>query len=395
MKKIHLITYGYIGKGHGKEYVRNFCKHLMRDFEIVLYVASNKQVQTPDNIKTVYIPFNWEDLSPQKFKKYGKFSTIFIQLKKQILTANYCKAVLKENHIQKDDVVFMMDYTALSLISFFKGVKKIEANTFLWMHSARFDSKDVFYKIYKLFVKLAFKRYVSKNLSGMIVNGDFIKTKINEILKFNLEKIHVIQYPSEIEYKKIPKHVAREKLEINLEEKIVLFFGGLRKDKNIEEVIRSTALAKCKPLLLIAGSENLIKSSDIESWLKKYNHQNYKLDIDYISEENMALYYSASDVLLLTYMSESASQSGPLSLAREFELPAIVTDTGEIGYYVKKNAVGLVASPFLANDFIEKIDSFFDDKESINSFLRNVNICKSKYSWDSAASKYNQLFGQS
>lgn len=392
MKKIHLITYGYIGRGHGKEYVRNFCSHLGDNFDITLYVASNNEIDTPKNIKTIYIPFDWESLNIDNYKKYGRFNNVVKQLKKQSLTSNYCKDILKDGHIKNEDTVFIMDYTALSLVSFFKGIIKIKPKTFLWMHSARFDSKDIFYKVYKSLVKYAFKKYVTKYLTGIIVNGDFIKTKINEVLKYDNTKIHTIQYPSEIEYKKVPQHIAREKLGIDLNEKVVLFFGGLRKDKNIEEVIRSTALAKSKPLLLMAGSENTVKRTDIENWLKKYNHQNYKLDIDYISEENMALYYSASDTLLLTYMSESASQSGPLSLAREFELPAIVTDTGEIGYYVKNNDIGLVASPHKPDDFIEKIDVFFSNTATAKSFVQNVNVCKGKYSWNAASLKYKALF---
>ena len=105
----------------------------------------------------------------------------------------------------------------------------------------------------------------------------------------------------------------------------------------------------------------------------------------------MALYYSCSDVLLLTYGSESASQSGPLSLAREFLLPAIVTDTGEIGYYIKQNNIGLTAALEIKDDFKTKLDYFFDEKNLQEHLLENLKRAKEVYSWDAAALKYIDL----
>lgn len=391
MLKLHLMALSYADRGHTKEYVTNFCNRLHKKFDIVLYVASVVPVKVPAGITVKYIDVDITKLKAENFLKYGRFSNIYKNLKKQNLHISYCKQVVKQD-IKKEDIVYIMDHTALSLIPIFKGLKRVKPKVFLWIHSARFDSKDFIYHLYKLSVKAIFNNYVSKFLSGIVVNGDVIKERLPQHLNFPKEKIHIIQYPSEIEYKIMDKEIARKSLNIPLDENVVLFFGGLRTDKNIEEVIRSTAQSKSKPLLIIAGSESTVSKNTIEEWLKKYNHENYFLDISYVTEENMALYYSCSDVLLLTYMSESASQSGPLSLAREFLLPAIVTDTGEIGYYIKQNNIGLVASPEIEGDYKTQLDYFFENQTLHEDLLENLKKAKAVYSWDAATLRYTELF---
>jgi glycosyltransferase involved in cell wall biosynthesis len=390
MLKLHLIALSYADRGHTKEYVTNFCNRLHEKFDIVLYVASEISTEVPVGITVKYIDVDITKLKAENFLKYGRFANIFKNLKKKTLHISYCKQVVKQD-IKKEDIVYIMDHTALSLLPLFKGLKKTNTKVFLWIHSARFDSKDIIYHIYKLAVKSIFNYYVSKSLTGIIVNGEIIKERLPQHLNFPKEKIHVIQYPSEIQYKTLEKKKARETLHIPSDENVVLFFGGLRTDKNIEEVVRTTAQSKTKPLLIIAGSESTVSRQTIEKWLKKYNHQNYFLDISYVTEENMALYYSCSDVLLLTYGSESASQSGPLSLAREFLLPAIVTDTGEIGYYIKQNNIGLTAALEIKDDFKTKLDYFFDEKNLQEHLLENLKRAKEVYSWDAAALKYIDL----
>ncbi len=394
MKNLHLIVFAYADRGHTKEYVTNFCTHLQDKFNITIYIASTKPVEEPKNVECVYIDTDITKLKAEKFLKYGKLSNLAKNIAKQGLIVKYCRKVLSLKKIHKNDVVYIMDYTAPSLYVLFKGLSKIKPKVFLWIHSARFKSTDIIYSIYKKAVQAVFNVYGSKTLAGIVVNGDYIKEKLPEHLSFDPKKIHIIQYPSEIGYSKIDKKLARERLDLALSEDIVLFFGGLRTDKNIEEVVKSTSNAKNKPLLIVAGSESTVSKQQLLEWLKKHNHQNYFLDISYVSEEKMALYYSASDVLLLTYGAESASQSGPLSLAREFLLPAIVTDTGEIGYYIKSNAIGLVSSPSLENDFAKKIESFFD-KSLSEKFRPALNKAKEKFSWDNAAKKYETIFGNS
>lgn len=390
---MHLITAMYASKGHSAEYVRNFCLRLKSDYAISLYIASHIKLETPEGIKVVYVNSNYTKTEANNFIKYGKLAPYVRAIHKQFFSYKYYNRIIKNKTISKADLVFIMDYDVIPLLFLINRLKG--AYIFLWLHNAKFKSKDVFYKIYKGIFKTIFNKFINKKLSSIVVNGEYIKNEATENLKIANDKILVIQYPSEIKYKKIEKLTARKKLGLSVNANIVLFFGMLRKDKNIEKLIESVAKSKTNTKLIIAGSEASVKRTDINTWIEKHQLEDYMLDIDYISEEKMALYYSCSDLLLLTYNLESGSQSGPLSLAREFELPAIVPDIGEIGAYVSSNKVGFVINPLLESGYTDAIDCFFNNRESKEVELKkHIKKAKENYSWNSAKNKYKSLFSK-
>lgn len=384
----------YATKGHGFEYVRNFCNHLNKHFDIVLHIASNKAINTPTGISTHYTHVEYDKTDAQNFNKFSFLAPYLRALSKQKKSYLYYDKIIKSNLIGEKDLIYIMDYDVLPLTHLITRLRKKGINNiFLWIHNAKFKSNDFLYTLYKSIFKLIFEKKIENYLQGIIVNGEYIKNEILLNLNVLPEKVHVIQYPSEIPFKRIPKALARDKMGFDLNEKIILFFGMLRKDKNIEFTIESVSKAKSTPKLIIAGSEASVTKKEVSQWLEKYNCKNYYLDIDYISEEKMALYYSCSDLLILTYELESGSQSGPLSLAREFKLPALVTNVGEIGKYVMDNNVGFTADPKIKNQFTIKIDNYFDRSPSQNISLNNsLKIAKDLYSWESARNKYLNLF---
>ncbi|WP_405411536.1 glycosyltransferase family 4 protein [Maribacter sp. Asnod1-A12] len=390
MKKLHLISAMYSSKGHGREYIRNMCCRLEDFYSITLHIASDKILETPEGIETNYLKIDYSKTDANNFVKFSIFAPYIRAITKQYFSFCYYKKILKSELIREGDLVYIMDYDVIPLVFLIKGLKrKKTSKVFLWIHSAKFKSRDIIYSIYKSIFKVIFNHIVFSNITAIVVNGKYIKTEILKNLKISQERIHIIQYPSEILFKKIPKDIARERLNLNKKDKIILFFGMLRKDKNIELLIKSVSEASILPKLIIAGSEASVTRLEIENWIEKYNLENYILDIDYISEEKMSLYYSCSDLLMLTYELESGSQSGPLSLAREFELPSLVSNVGEIGKYVEENNVGLTADPNIEADFTKKINIILDNDFTLKDSLRSA---KEKYSWESASLKYRNLF---
>ena len=394
MKKLHLISAMYVTKGHGYEYVRNFCSNLQDKYDIVLHVASKTEVNIPKDIEAHYTDINYINTSAENYLKYSFAAPYIRAIVKQYISYRYYKQILSSQHIQQGELVYIMDYDVFPLTSLIRGLKRKKiSNIFLWIHSAKFQSKDLLYTLYKSLFKFIFNRIIFTSIKGIVVNGNYIKEQITKNLEIEPEKIHVIQYPSEIPFKMLDKYKARTRLGLDINANIILFFGMLRKDKNIEFTIRSVSKVNSKPKLIIAGSEASVTKLDIEYWIDKHRLANYILDIDYISEEKMALYYSCSDLLMLTYELESGSQSGPLSLAREFELPALVTNTGEIGKYVVENNVGFAADLNKEGDFTNKMNIFFDKKFNQNESLEeSLKYAKNKYSWKSAKKKYLNMF---
>ncbi|MEJ4087315.1 glycosyltransferase family 4 protein [Galbibacter orientalis] len=393
MKNLHLISAMFVSKGHGFEYIRNFCSKLSDKYNITLHIASSPMpYNLPENIVVNYTNVDYSVTDAKNFIKFGLFGKYFRAIYKQYISFKYYRGVIKNKIVNDEDLVYIMDYDVIPLPYLVYSLSKNKIRIFIWIHSAKFKSKDFLYSLYKYFFKLFFKIFVYSHIEGIVVNGNYIKNKIVDYLDVRDDEVYVIQYPSEIKYEKKSKEESRKSLGLKSTDKVILFFGILREDKNIGALIYHISNSNVKTTLILAGSEGSVSKKDILFWINENRLENYILDINYISEEKIAMYYSAADLLMLTYNHESASQSGPLSLAREFLLPALVSDVGEIGDYVKENKVGLVADIEIEDDFSKKIDLFFNMDNYHNKFSESLYTAKNKYSWNSAKNEYVKLF---
>ena len=181
---------------------------------------------------------------------------------------------------------------------------------------------------------------------------------------------------------KVSKQEAREKLKINNEELIILFFGFIRKYKGLDILLEAIKELKIQnlnskiPKLLIAGEfyedreqyDGLIEQLNIKDQLI--------LRTDFIPDSEVKYYLCAADVVVQPY--RNATQSGVTPLAYHFEKPMIVTNVGGLPSLVPDNKVGLIAEP-TPKSLAQKINEYFDKGE--NFFLPYLIEEKKKYSW--------------
>jgi len=190
---------------------------------------------------------------------------------------------------------------------------------------------------------------------------------------------------------KITKAEAREKLGIGLDEKIILFFGFIRKYKGLDILLEAMQVLKNSKFkiqnlkLLIAGEfyddrkiyDDLINKFDIRNDLI--------LHTDFIADSKVKYFLCAADCVVQPY--RNATQSGVTPLAYHFEIPMIVTNVGSLPDLVPEG-VGLVAEPD-AKDIAEKIIQFFQLGEDY--FLPHLREEKKKYSWSNMVNAITDL----
>ena len=179
---------------------------------------------------------------------------------------------------------------------------------------------------------------------------------------------------------KVDKIIARQNIGINTNEKIILFFGFIRKYKGLDILLDASAILKNKNLanfkLLIAG-EFYEDRKPIDEQINKLGLQNILiLKTNFISNNEVRNYFCAADVVIQPY--RNATQSGVTPLAYHFEIPMIVTNVGGLPAMVPDAVVGLVAEPS-AISIAEKIAYFFTLDKQI--FIENIKIEKKKFSW--------------
>jgi glycosyltransferase involved in cell wall biosynthesis len=182
----------------------------------------------------------------------------------------------------------------------------------------------------------------------------------------------------------VSKSVAKEKLGIQSEERIILFFGFIRKYKGLDilleamkELKKRIQDAKFKmPKLLIAGEFY----EDEKPYLQQIDDldiaDNIILHTDFIPDSEVKYYLCAADAVIQPY--RNATQSGVTPLAYHFEKPMIVTNVGGLPSLVPNEKVGLVAEPN-AKSVTDAIFRFYQLGE--NYFIPHLRSEKQKFSW--------------
>ena len=177
----------------------------------------------------------------------------------------------------------------------------------------------------------------------------------------------------------VSKYEAREKLGLNQNDLIILFFGFIRKYKGLDILLNAMKIIKEKGnniKLLIAGEfyedekpyRDLIEANQI--------HDLLIMRTEFIADNDVKYYLCAADAVVQPY--RNATQSGVTPLAYHFEKPMIVTNVGSLPALVPDGKVGLVAEPE-ARSIAAAIVRYFELGE--NYFIPHLRSEKQKYSW--------------
>ncbi len=223
-----------------------------------------------------------------------------------------------------------------------------------------------------------FTRYFVKPVDSFITMSEKVK---QDLLVFAPNKpTDFISHPLYDNFgEKISKDLARKHLNIELDAKIILFFGFIRKYKGLDILLDSIKiLQQSNPTLklLIAGEFYDDEKSYKEQIDKLGIEQQLILRTNFINDNEVKYYLCASDVIVQPY--RSATQSGVTPLAYHFEIPMIVTNVGGLAALVPDNKVGLIAEPNAAS-IAEKIIQFYKTGEQ--HYLPFLKEEKKKYSW--------------
>jgi len=232
----------------------------------------------------------------------------------------------------------------------------------------------------KRFGDKAFTRYFIKPVDAFITMSEKV---LADLRLFTNKKALLVPHPLYDNFgEKISKAEARKQLAIGKEQKIILFFGFIRKYKGLDILLDAIKIVK-DSTLPIANCQLLIAGEFYED-RKIYDDQIDKLGISdnlilhthFIPDSEVKNYLCAADVVIQPY--RNATQSGVTPLAYHFEVPMIVTNVGGLPAMVPDNKAGLVAEPNAAS-LAKKIQEYFDKGES--HFLPHLLEEKKKFSW--------------
>ena len=178
----------------------------------------------------------------------------------------------------------------------------------------------------------------------------------------------------------ISKEEARKHLALPINEKIILFFGFIRKYKGLDlllEAMNNANIREANIKLLIAG-EFYDNKEEYELIIAKYNLANsLYLRTQFIDNSEVKYYLSAADFVIQPY--KNATQSGVTPLAYHFEKPMLVTSVGGLANLVPHMKVGIVTEPN-ADSIAAGIMKLYELGET--HFLKHLCEEKKKFSWE-------------
>lgn len=188
----------------------------------------------------------------------------------------------------------------------------------------------------------------------------------------------------------VDKKEARRHLGIPAEQRVILFFGFIRKYKGLDILLEAMALLKQQ------GHENirLLIAGEFYADAAAYQQQIDALGIrdqlilrtDFIPDSEVRYYLGSADFVIQPY--RNATQSGVTPLAYHFEKPMLVTNVGGLPDLVPDGKAGLVAEAE-ASSIATHIIRLYELGE--DWFLPHLRSEKQKYSWQKLTAALKQL----
>ncbi|MCX6333639.1 MAG: glycosyltransferase [Bacteroidia bacterium] len=235
-------------------------------------------------------------------------------------------------------------------------------------------------------------KYFIRSIDGAVIMsrnvGEDLKMFRSDIpVKFNPHPLFDNYGPA------ISRNEALQKLNLPGDNEYLLFFGFIRAYKGLDlllDAFSDKRLRKRKLKLLIAG-EFYDSDAPYKEQINKYGLGNDVFLFDrFIKEDEVSLFFSASDLVVQPY--RSATQSGVTQIAYHFDKPMLVTNVGGLSEIVKGGKCGYVVNPD-PKSIADAIEDFFvnNRKESFNT---GVNEEKAKFTWDKLTESIIKIYNE-
>lgn len=173
----------------------------------------------------------------------------------------------------------------------------------------------------------------------------------------------------------VPQTAARQHLQLNANNRYLLFFGFIRAYKGLDLLLEAFA----DPRLQAVENLQLLVAGEFYEDKKKYEPllgPRVKLVEDFIPNEEVKYYFSAADLVVQPY--RTATQSGISQMAYHFEKPMLVTNVGGLPEIVPHGKAGYVTEP-TPKAIADGILHFLSQPSGVfSNFIREQ---KQLYSW--------------
>lgn len=232
-------------------------------------------------------------------------------------------------------------------------------------------------------------QYFLNRCSGFVV----MSTAVENDLKSVKPDASYLSYPHPLYNQfgqKKDQLSTRQALHIDANQKVLLYFGLIRKYKGLDILIEAFDHLDEAYELLIVGEPY----GDFAPYQQLIDQNRNRARIhaitEYVADDEVPRYFSAADVCVLPY--RSATQSGVIAISYHFDLPVIVTDVGGLRGTVEPFGAGIVVEKPEPTLFKEAILRYFDSNHQ-EAMTLAIQDFKNNYTWDGMVEAIVEKFG--
>ncbi len=233
-------------------------------------------------------------------------------------------------------------------------------------------------------------RFFLKSCDGFVALAESVKNDINRFV-FSPKAIFNPHPIYDIFGDIIEKKQARKYLNLNPEDKIILFFGLIRDYKGLDILLEAMSDERIKNAnikLVVAGEFYEDKSKYEKIINSKKIKDKVIITGTYIAQDEVKYYFSAADIIVQPY--KTATQSGVTQIGYHFNKAMLVTNVGGLAEIIPHNKVGYVVEPE-AGKIADALFDFYD-KNKEKEFSENAATEKEKYSWKNMINSIIKLY---
>ena len=243
-------------------------------------------------------------------------------------------------------------------------------------------------------------RFQYNLLDHIFVHTDQMKHQLQNGFGVSEERVTVIPYGvySMVPNSSLTPAEAKQKLGLQPDHRTILFFGRIVPYKGVNyliEAFRSIAVMDPSYRLLIAGDKETEEHwREIQQVIDDNSlHERVIQHTRHIEDNDIELYFKASDVLVLPYI--RICQSGVLFMSYSFGLPVIATDIGSFRHDVIPSKTGFLCPPHDPVALSRALETFFSSDLFAERDRRRTdiqNIIRASNSWSIAGAKTAEVY---
>jgi len=197
--------------------------------------------------------------------------------------------------------------------------------------------------------------------------------------------------------KLLDSSAARRRLGLPEERPVILFFGQVKPEKGLEELLKAFARYQSEGgngLLYVVGRPMAHAKEDYVSIAHKLGlADNVKFDLRYVSDEEASACYSAADLVVLPY--REIFQSGVLLMAMSHGRPVLCSDLPAMQEVVSHGETGLIFTAGDVDALAAALSQSLGDVEALKMMgSRAAAEMAEHYSWKEIGKRTAKVYRQ-